>query len=162
MAHTLNFGKHEGKSLEWLFFNDPAYVEFIIKKGIHNDASKFSALARDRFIILVRRASHLIIPGRCSWCKKKPITRMFLTQHISGGLARVDFDCEDCYPMGSSYSSSLKSSFFTPDLYRNYDKFGARELIKAIKYAYFGDSTYRMTQGRMENFFDNPSFFVNF
>lgn len=44
MAYTLGFGKHEGKSLEWLFFNAPAYIEWIMKKDIHNDASKFSAL----------------------------------------------------------------------------------------------------------------------
>lgn len=162
MAYKLSFGKHVGKSLEWLFFNDPGYVEYIMEKKIHEDPAKFSAPMRDRFIKLVNRASYLILPGVCSWCKKKPITRMFMTQHTSGGLASVTFDCEDCRPMGSSNSSPCKPSFFTPDFYRNYDKFGARELIRAIKYAYFGDGAYRMTQKRMEDFFDNRSFFVKF
>jgi hypothetical protein len=162
MAYILNFGKHEGKSIEWLFFNDPGYVEWIIKKEICNDSSKFSPSMKVRFTELVRRASNLIIPGLCPWCKKKPITRMFLTKHTSGGLARVDFDCEDCQPLGSSQTAYFKASFFSPDYFRNYDKFGAKELTKAIKFAYFGESSYRMTQKRMEDFFNNKSNFVDF
>ena len=162
MAHRLKFGKHKGKTLEWLFFNDPGYVEYITKKGINNDPRKFPPYARDRFQDLVRRASHLKIPGLCPWCKKRPITRMFFTQHISGGLAGVDFDCDVCEPKGSSPSTSLKPAFFTPDIYRNYDKTGARFLIRAIKHAYFKNPSFKMTQKRLEEFFNYLENFVNF
>jgi len=33
MAYTLGFGKYNGKTLEWLFFNDPGYVWWMIDKG---------------------------------------------------------------------------------------------------------------------------------
>lgn len=87
---------------------------------------------------------------------------MFLTLHISGGLGRVDFDCDECEPGGSSVSVPLTPSFFTPDYYRNYDKTGARFLIDAIKWAYYRNSSERMTQQKMEDFFNNPNNFVNF
>ena len=127
-----------------------------------NIPERFSKGERKRFEDLVRRAKHLRIPGLCSWCQIRPITRMFLTQHTSGGLARVDFDCDECHPHGSPPTASLKPSFFTPDFYRNYDKTGASFMIGAIKYAYFKDSSYRMTQKRLEDFFDNPDNFMNF
>lgn len=162
MAYILSFGKHKGKTLEWLFFNDPGYVWWMLEKDVDKDTTKFTPNERLRLETLVRRARHLRIPGKCSWCNKKPITRMFLTEHPSGGLARVDFDCDDCYPMGSSNTSALRPSFFTPDYYKNYDKFGASELISAIKDAYYKDVTFRMTQKRLEEFFNNPEHFVSF
>lgn len=162
MAFVLSFGKHKGKTLEWLFFNDPGYVWWILQNNVEKDSTKFTSAERSRFETLVRRARHLRIPGTCSWCNKKPIRRMFLTQHVSGGLARVDFDCEDCFPAGSSTTSALQPSFFTPDYYRSYDKFGAHEMIRAIKYAFYKDTSVRMTQKRLEEFFNNPDHFVDF
>jgi hypothetical protein len=162
MAAVLNFGKYKGKTLEWVFFHDPGYIWWIRENNIHNDHHKFPQLVRTRFDDLVRRGLYLRIPGLCSWCNKRPITRMFLTLHISGGLGRVDFDCDECEPGGSSVSVPLTPSFFTPDYYRNYDKTGARFLIDAIKWAYYRNSSERMTQQKMEDFFNNPNNFVNF
>lgn len=161
MAYTLGFGKHAERTLEWLFFNDPGYVWWMIKDHVHTQRLHGAALSR--FNDLVRRARHLRVPGTCIWCRKgRAISRMFLTQHISGGLAKVDFDCDTCYPMGGSPTAGTVPSFFTPDFYRGYDKTGATFMIRAIKYAYFKDESYRMTQKRLEEFFDNPDNFVNF
>lgn len=159
MAFTLNFGKYKNKTFEWLFFHDPGYVWWMIEKNI---PERFSKVESKRFEDLVRRAKHLKIPGLCSWCNQRTITRMFLTQHTSGGLAKVDFDCDECHPFGSSPTVSLVPSFFTPDFYRNYDKTGANFMIEAIKSAYFKDPSYRMTQKRMEDFFNDRNNFMNF
>lgn len=160
MAFKLGFGKHAERTLEWLFFNDPGYVWWMIDNDIASQ--RLHGAARARFEDLVRRAQHLRVPGMCTWCKKKPITRMFLTIHISGGLARVDFDCDTCAPGGGSLTTALRPGFFTPDLYRSYDKTGAKFMIRRIKHTYFGDVFFRMTQQRLEEFFDNPNNFVNF
>ncbi len=163
VAYKLSFGRYIGKTLEWLFFHDPGYVEFIVGKNIHNDPLKFTSSERHRFNELYRRASLLKIPGLCTWCKKRPITRMFLTEHpSSGGLVGVAFDCDSCAPQGSSYSIACKPAFFPPNIFRNYDKMGGRFLVKAIKRAYFKNSSCRMTQKRMESFFNDPKNFVNF
>lgn len=159
MSLTLDFGKYTGKTLEWIFFNDPGYIWWIYREKVY---LKFSSPLQKHFKTLIRRALHLKIPGLCPWCKKRPITRMFLTKHISGGLACVDFDCDQCKYDGGSESIPTKPSFFTPDFYRDYDKTGGKIMIEAIKFAYFGNSSTRMTQKRLEEFFNNPENFINY
>lgn len=156
MAYKVGFGKHEDRTLEWLFFNDPGYVWWMINKGA---IDKLTGLARNRLDDLVRRASHLKIPGRCRHCTR-PISRMSLTEHPSGGLAVVDFFCGKCRHDGSS-SVLVRPAFYTPDFFKPYDKTGAKFLVNEIKSAYFGKKQ-RMTQARMEEFFDNPNNFVTF
>ncbi|KIG14345.1 hypothetical protein DB30_06947 [Enhygromyxa salina] len=90
----------------------------------------------------------------------KPISRMFLTQHTSGGLAKVDFDCDTCRPLGGSNTTHFQPGFFTPDAFRKYDKTGGKFMVQAIKQAYFKDPSYRMTQKRLEEFFGNPKNFL--
>src|SRR5688572_12718266 len=124
MTLQIGFRKYRGKTLEWIFFHDPGYIWWIIDQKIDEDRKKFSPALKKRFDDLVRRALQLKIPGLCTWCKKRPITRMFLTLHTSGGLARVDFDCDQCQYDGSSLSLAHHPSFYTPDFYKNYDKLG--------------------------------------
>ena len=33
MPYTVGFGKHRERTLEWLFFNDPGYVWWMIEEG---------------------------------------------------------------------------------------------------------------------------------
>jgi hypothetical protein len=155
MPQPVGFGQYKDKTLEWLFFHDPGYVWWMRAK----DATKnLKGPARARFDQLVRRAKHLAVPGKCKHCKL-PITRMSLTEHPSGGLARVDFFCDSC-DLGSSRSALITPSFYTPDFFRNYDKLGGKILSDAIKNAYYGPKV-RMTQAKMEEFFDTPTNFVN-
>ncbi len=155
MAYTVGFGKHKDKTLEWLFFNDPGYVWWLIDEGPQRN---LKGGARTRFDQLVKRAKHLAIPGTCKHCSE-PISRMSLTMHPSGGLAVVDFFCSRCHHDGGSFSVLTTPAFYTPDFFRNYDKLGAKFLVDAIKFAYFGKKV-RMTQAKMEEFFDDPSNFV--
>lgn len=156
MAYKLGFGKHKDRTLEWLFFHDPGYVWWMIDNGAEK---RLNDPTRSRFEKLIRRARHLAIPGHCGHCSQ-PVARMSLTKHISGGLARVDFFCNVCHHDGGSLSILTTPAFYTPDFFRNYDKLGGSFLVDAIKYRYFGDNA-RMTQARMEKFFDDPSNFVN-
>jgi hypothetical protein len=131
MAHTVGFGKHRDKTLEWLFFNDPGYVWWMINK----DADEYlKGAARTRFEQLVRRAKHLAVPGNCRHCTR-PISRMSLIEHTSGGLARVDFFCDECHHSGGSPSVLATPAFYTPDLFKRYDKLGAKIFVDSIKYA---------------------------
>jgi hypothetical protein len=156
MAHKVGFGKHRNRTLEWLFFNDPGYVWWMIDEGADE---KLKGAARARFDQLVRRAKHLAVPGTCRLCSK-PISRMSLTEYSGGGLARVDFCCDEYHQIRGSPSLLTTPSFYTPDFFKPYDKFGGMLLVDRIKYAFFGKKV-RMTQGKMEEFFDEPSNFVN-
>lgn len=157
MAQFLEFGKYKNKkkTLEWLFFHDPGYVWWMIDNGAEKN---LRGGERERFHQLVRRAKHLAIPGNCRHCSR-PISRMSLSEHSGGGLARVDFFCDGC-DLGGARSVLTTPAFYTPDFFRNYDKLGATFLVDAIKSAYFGSNA-RMTQARMEEFFRNPANFVN-
>jgi hypothetical protein len=59
---------------------------------------------------------------------------MSVTEHPSGGLARVDFFCNDC-DLGEPRSVLVRPSFYTPDFFRNCDKLGGKFLVEAIKRA---------------------------
>jgi hypothetical protein len=155
MSYNIGFGKHRLKTLEWLFFNDPGYAWWIMGTDAQGN---FKGGARARLDLLVRRAKHLAIPGKCVHCSE-PVSRMSLTEHPIGGIARVDFFCSKCHHDGSD-SVLTEPSFYTPDIFRNYDKIGAKFLVAAIKSAYFGAKV-RMTQKKMEEFFDNPDNFIN-
>lgn len=161
MAVMIRFGKHEGKTVEYIFFNDPGYIYWMVEEGIHEDPKKFSPAEQNRIKVLLRRAAHIKVPGLCTWCKQRPVTRMFLTMHHGGGLAKADFDCEKCSPEGS-VSLPVNPGFWTPDIFRNYDKTGAKFLIHSVKFAFFQDVSYRMTEKRVEEFWENPDHFVNF
>ena len=155
MTHLVGFGRYKDKTLEWLFFHDPGYVWWMIAE----DATKnLRGPARARFDQLVRRAKHLAIPGKCKHCNRA-VSRMSVSEHPSGGLARVDFFCDAC-DLGGSRSFLTIPSFYTPDFFRNYDKLGGKFLSDAIKQAYYGPKV-RMTQAKMEEFFDDPNNFVN-
>ncbi|NTW88850.1 MAG: hypothetical protein HGB26_06955 [Desulfobulbaceae bacterium] len=158
MSYTIGFGKHKDKTLEWLFFNDPGYVWWMIDEGAQSQI-KGGAGARTRFALLVKRAKHLAIPGTCKQCSRL-VSKMSLTMHPNGGLAEVDFFCDKCHRHGEALSVRATPAFYNSDVFRNYDKLGAKFLVDAIKLAYFGKKV-RMTQAKMEEFFDNPSNFVD-
>lgn len=157
MAIVLNHGKHQGKTLEWILFHDSGYISYILQKEIDK---QLPPQLRLRFYDLVKRASHLKVPGLCRSCGTKPITRMFLVNHISGGLGDVVFCCGQCEPTERPFSEPMIPSFLRGDYFRNYDKTGNKILIKAIKLSYFGNPSVKMSQERMEEFFDNPDNFM--
>lgn len=158
MTHVVGFGKYSLRTLEWLFFNDPGYPWWMVESGA---VEKLEGVARSRFEDLLRRARHLCVPGQCARCDK-PITRMLLTRRQGGGLADVSFFCDAHGREGNARGVMVRPSFYTPDIFKDYDKRGGQILVRAIKHAHFGARPPRMTQREMERFFDDPSHFVNF
>ena len=156
MASKVGFGKHGDKTLEWLFFNEPGYVRWMVDKGV---ARKFNRLVRNNFENLVGRAMNLAVPGKCRNCNR-PISLMSLTKDTSGRLTQVDFLCDKCPHIGGSRSLLTTPAFFIPDSFNSYDKRGEKVLVDSIKYAYYGKDV-QMSQAEMEEFFDEPSNFVN-
>jgi hypothetical protein len=152
---AMEFGKHRGKTLEWLFFNDPGYVRWMIDKVV---AKKFNRLVRNRFEYLVWRAMNLAVPGKCRHCNR-PISLMSLNKDSSGRLAQVDFLCDKCSQIGGSRSLLTTPAFFIPASFNSRDKRGEKVLVDSIKYAFYGKKV-SMTQEKMEEFFDEPSNFV--
>lgn len=160
MDYTLTFGKHHGQSLEWLFFHDPGYVWWL-EEQFYDKPGIFPPLVRKHFKRLVQRASHLKIPGPCPDCGERPIARMVLTSKPNGRLDAVRFSCESCAPAPGPGVVVGRPGFRTPDLYHEYDKAGGKRMVTAIKQAYFGDPSARMTEERIQAFFAEPTHFEN-
>ena len=64
--------------------------------------------------------------------------------------------------MERPFSEPLTPSFLQGDYFRDYDKTGNAILLKAIKRVYFGNWSVRLTQERMEEFFETPGNFMAF
>ncbi len=158
MDTKLYFGKRKGKTLEWLFFNDPGYMGWMIKEGVAQD---FSPKLRERFETLVQRASHLKLPGSCNSCHKMPITKMALNKHFQGGVSHVDFLCDSCKPTESKFYDSSNPTLLIVGIVKGYDKLSQKIVLDHIKRAYFSSTSHRLTQKRLESFFDDPNNFVN-
>lgn len=162
----LTFGKYgpnspgggkKGKAVEQVFFIDPDYLWWISKQ----DGFFFGTNAY-LFEKLCRRAAHLVVPGECHYqgCHK-PISRMLMIKHISGGLGAVEFVCDTCNYAGGSPSRIMTPGLHAPP-FKRYDKTGCRYIVEAVKKAFFGDRKHRMTAARANHFFDTPANFVNF
>ena len=111
MSNKLTFGKHEGRTHEWLFFNAPGYAHWIYENGIHRQEHNFDELERIHFRELYRRATSL--GGTCCQCNVKPVERMGLTTHHgSGAVSAVGFYCDTCEYRGGSCTGYYAPSFF--------------------------------------------------
>ena len=74
MNNKMSFGKYEGRTYEWLFFNAPWYADWIYLNNIHQQPHNFDEDEGRRFGELYRRASHLA--GTCLHCHQRPISRL--------------------------------------------------------------------------------------
>lgn len=155
MSNKLSFGKHEGKTFEWLFFNKPSYVQFIKDNRIHRQEHAFDDDERAQFSELYRRATNL--GGVCCQCKAKPVTRMGLTTSVkTQDVLAVGFFCDECEHHGGSPTGYYPSSFIV-EAYT----LPARDqkmILSEIRRHYMGD-TGNLTQARMEEFFENDANF---
>lgn len=150
---TIPFGKHRGKTLEWVMFNDPDYAAWIARSEAEG---RFDLRTAYRFHQLFRRAHHLRIPGPCRWCRGAAVEHMVLTASTSGDrLRRVDFVCGDCAAGAGPRGVIRRPSLFAGRTFHPRDKTGDRVVLRAVKTAYFGTPSARMTQGRLEAFFDD-------
>ena len=154
MSNKLSFGRHEGKTLEWLFFNKPSYAQYIHDNRIHRQEHAFDDNGCCHFAELYRRATNL--GGVCCHCKERPVTRMGLTtQFQSGQIGAVGFYCDECGYLGGSRTGYYAPSFFI-EAYTI--SAGDQKMILAeIRRHYTGDGN--LTQCRMEEFFQNDANF---
>ena len=151
----LEFGRHKRKTLEWAFFNAPWYVDWMHKNGVH--MNQFHGDDLEYFRELYRRASSLT--GLCSYCKKRQVTRMGLTNMSNTGmLGSVGFYCDECEYTGGGPTEYVSPTFWTHMTWM--PRCEQLMITRAIKDRYIGWE-YRLTQKRMEEFFMNDANFLD-
>jgi hypothetical protein len=156
MSYKFNFGKYEGKSFEWLFFNAPWYAVWMIRSGIHRQEHNMDEVEGNYFRELYRRACNL--GGTCSQCLERPLTRMGLSRQCGNDcLGTVGLYCDECEYIGGSPTEYYEPSFFAEDLPRC----GQLRIVNEIRRHYIGTDG-NLTQKRMEAFFHNDADFRDF
>ncbi|WP_395741720.1 hypothetical protein [Prosthecobacter sp.] len=98
MYCEIEFGKHRGRSYEWIFFNDPSYATWLYENKVIKRRQDLDPYEKDYFEELYARASCLA--GICEVCKAKPITRKAF--YFDMGKCISHLFCETCKVPGLS------------------------------------------------------------
>jgi hypothetical protein len=145
------FGKHKGKTLPQLVFTDPDYFFWARGKGLFKGKTGYEAEQIYRKVCAIRipksETKNLVAEYACH-----PETGKFV------GLEIVPRS----QPLHYGTTPTLRDSVIDltfPRQLAHYDKLGCRLLLSSLKFYLFGDSGYRMTKKRCEQFFENDANF---
>lgn len=156
MSYNITFGKYAGQSFEWLFFNDPSYVEWMYRNRVHRQRYKFEEEEGDYFAELFCRASHL--RSTCKWCNERSVTRMSLSFFDRCDInAHIGFHCDKCERAGDGPTDYVTPSFFADYKIPRKEQLNITTCIKN----HFIGSNKNLTQKSMEDFFHNDANFVD-
>ena len=147
----LSFGKHKGKSLPQVIFRDPdwffwGHEQKIFKGGL-------AAEARDVY----KKARSIRIPDSGS---EPQIVEYYI--HPNTGKFANFHVLPESTPRHEGASPTLRRNVIDLGIPREiagYDKLGGSLMLADLKYYVFGDSNFRMTKKRCEDFFENQANF---
>ena len=155
MSNLITFGRYEGKSMEWLFFNAPWYAEWMYEHGIHRQRHNCTSAEEEHFDELVRRASGL--KGICRWCRARRLTRLGVSSLLAGGPDHVGFYCEEC-----TYPEQAVTFYGAPSFFVEYENIHLQTQLRVPKYIqrrYIDNGS--LTQAKMEAFFRSDEYFAH-
>jgi hypothetical protein len=133
----LNFSKkHKGKTLPQVMFKDPDWFFWACKKKVFKNKGALQIEADD----ILDKCQSIKIPHNKS--NKFVIEYTFSHQELHHDSFR-----EDVIDFSVPYGS------------KKYDKLGFRIFLHKAKYILFGNSKYKMTKKRCEEFFSNKDNF---
>ena len=157
MSYELYFGKHKGKSYEWLFFHDPGYARDLFDSTSQGTWRWRSREEMDYFMELHHRANNLT-GANCEKCKQRPFTRMVpYGDYPKWEISAVSFYCDECGYLGVTARGPLPPAFFL--LEGGLPKWQHLIVVDAIRRVYIPGR--KLTQKKMEDFFGTDHFLVN-
>jgi hypothetical protein len=148
-SDVLDFGKHYRLSLSQVMFRDPDWFFWAMESGV---------LARhgyeSRAAEICDRATHIRIPraGSAPWVAKYVVRRerLWAVEVVPASFPR-EFNAP-CLPwFDLSYARSLCGRM---------DKTGADLIVRAVKSAWYGNSSERMDRQKCDGFFKSDEHFV--
>jgi len=146
----LNFGKHRGRTLPQVLFNDPNYFFWLCQQRELCSGS-LGREARELF----RKARSIKVPGNGERVVEYYIHRP------TGKFARFELvpysRPEHCGSSPTFRSPVIDLS--VPRQYDDWDKLGYKNFLLHMKAYLFGDPYFRMTKRRCEEFFEEDSNF---
>lgn len=145
---TINFGKHKGKTLPQIIFDDAdwffyAYEQGYFKNGLAHEARE-----------VYRRARSIRIPEQDG--KKMLVEYRFDPR--TGKFATMFLIAEG--PIFERQTVSSVIDFCVPKSRAPYDKLGNKNFVFALKAILFGDQSRRLSKQAREEFFSDDANFV--
>ena len=150
---TLNFGKHEGKSLPQVLFADPDWFFWACDQGVFERRD----LLRREAATLRAKATSIRIPQDGG----EPSRVEYLLYPTNGKFAGFEI-VEESRPAHEGSTRTLRADHIDmsfPCRLANYDKLGCVILVRSFKSLFFDNESARMTRARCEAFFDDLSHF---
>jgi hypothetical protein len=143
----VNFGKHKGKSLPQILFNDADWFFHAYENGY------FSGVLAQEAHELYRKARSIPVPQRDGqqMLVEYVIHQELRTENQKFGTMRLIGDGPGLERL--FVSSSI--DFYLPRQYAKYDKTGYKNFVFALKMIFFGNPSHRMNRQACEDFFNN-------
>lgn len=148
------FGKHKGKTLPQIIFNDPDWFFWAVENGVFKNKGPLAREAEG----LARRAKTIRIPDAGG---KRGLAE-YIIHPPTGKFSHMEIVSAD-QPEHEGSSPTFRAPVIdlsVPRAIARYDKLGCRSLLSSVKYILFGSKSTRMTQQRCEDFFNNPDNFL--
>jgi hypothetical protein len=155
--NQIGFGDYWNKSVEWLLWHEPGFAVWMVEEGA---TENMGSEGQSYFEGLFYKAQNLKVPGQCHYCSS-PISRMMVTRaHRERKIGKIWFTCSEHIFRTEGTMYEGPPSLCPPGVYTRYDKKGQKIVLSAFKQAFFGSAKYRLTQKRMEAFFNAPDNFT--
>lgn len=150
---TLNFGKHNGKSLPEVLFADPDWFFWAIQEGVFRGKGRLEKEAGD----LDRKARRL----RIASSQKEKLVAEYSIHPPTGKFGDMEI-VSSTKPAHIGSTPTFRRDVIDLSIPREiapYDKLGCKQLISSVKRYLFGSRKQRMTKKRCEDFFYNDTNF---
>ena len=144
---VLNFGKHRGKSLPQIIFDDADWFFYGYESGYFKNG-----LAREAQEIY-RKARSIRVPQR----NGQRMLVEYIIDRTTGKFATMNLIHDSVGLEHLNVFSVI--DFCTPRTYASYDKTGCKNMVFAFKAIFFGDTSHRMNKRAREEFFNDDSNF---
>jgi len=145
---TIGFGKHKGKTLPEVIFDDPDWFFWAYEKDIFKG-------------VLAMEIREIYCRARVVRIPEQDGQRMLVEYRFdpnSGKFATM-FLIPDAIVFDRQVVSRV-IDFYVPRSRSSYDKIGCKNLVFAFKHIFFGNQSHRLSKRACEDFFSDNSNFV--
>lgn len=148
---VLNFGKHKGKSLPQVVFQDLDWFFWAFEEGV------FKGIQKSEAEKIYRKARSIRIPQNGS--------EILVAEYGISPFNGTFVDLELVPKNRPQHEGSTKTfrrnviDLSVPRDFKEYDKIGSKLLLSKVKFYLLGDSKHRMTKRQCEDFFDDDNNF---
>lgn len=149
---TVNFGKHTGKTLPQIVFDDPDWFFWAVeqktcfKGSLKREAQEIDAKART-----IRIPNNLAGSLKAEYVVHPPTSKFSHMQIVPTSQ-----------PQHQGSSPTFRKDVIdlsVPREIASYDKRGCKNLLSSVKAVLFGSKPVRMTRALCDGFFDDPANF---